>query len=431
MDRVQRLTLSRLPSLGANFPVTSTLILRLFNLLEGSSYAPAAVKSVQRLFHLPMISIRSEDGKYQLLHHLRFTIDYLRRARLLDEHGRPFNLFGIAGQLYYTEPSNLALVALIRNGILHKICSQPSMIQAKRNFIILMSHLFARRYLPRSYLNSKQVATTIKKSSSMVILPPLPDDARHVLEQHNYEILRIFTGHAVTYATKHQNDLGPGSRLPLSNKEIARTPLVEESAAEFYAHLQMTAIKAVVRSLFVANSGHDDRFQNVSELARTARLGLSLQEHAIPSFTHIVSPTNDFVLNAYIVDFFTHGQVRPLSEANAIRRGDVWFVLEEFAMTLMAVRGVLEQLVMRKARAMVDGGVDEDEDIEEEGLADVNLNDEIGEVDDEDQGESGGTKAFVSGGVRPRGVSEKDWRVLEVVHEASQEFLAKFKAMWA
>ena len=39
MDRVQRLTLSKLPSLDVNFPITSRLILRPFNLLYGSKYA--------------------------------------------------------------------------------------------------------------------------------------------------------------------------------------------------------------------------------------------------------------------------------------------------------------------------------------------------------------------------------------------------------
>jgi len=38
-----------------------------------------------------------------------------------------------------------------------------------------------------------------------------------------------------------------------------------------------------------------------------------------------------------------------------------------------------------------------------------------------------GTPGFV----RPSGVSNKDWRVYEVVNEALMEFEVKFKAMWA
>ena len=470
MNRVQRLTLSKLPSLGANFPVTSTLILRLFNILEGSEYAPAAVKAVQRLFRLPQVSFGSEEGKHQLLHHLRFSIDYLRRARLLDEQGRPFNLFGIASHLYYTEPSNFALVTLLRHGVLHRICAQPSAIRAKREFILLMSHLFGRRYLPGSYLKSGNTAEIIRRSASMVILPPLSEDARRVLATHEEEILRIFTGYALTYSSLRSAELGEDTRLPLSDIEFGGTPNTE---ARFGTWLRETSVRVTARSLFVANSGHDDRFESVADLARTARRGLSFNEHAIPSLAPIIAaPTGEAVsnmeendsgnrssghphtkhhahahtsaLNAYILDFYTHGQVQPLSDANAIRRGDVWFVLQDFALTLMTVRGVLEQLIVRKreptdVREGSDAGENEGEGGESEDLdsgfidtGDPTEKDDGGEDADQD----GGRKLAVQAGsgatrAKPVWVSERDWRVLEVIREATEEFDEKFKAMWA
>ena len=456
MDRVQRLTLSKLPSLGANFPVTSTLVLRLFNLLEGSGYAPAAVNAIQRLFRLPQISFRSEEGTHQLLHHLRISIDYLRRARLLDERGRPFNLFGITSQLYYTEPSNFAFVTLLRHGVLHRICAKRSVIQAKRDFILLMSHLFGRRYLPRSYLKDENTADIIKSSASMVILPPLSEDARRVLVAHEEEILRIFTGYALRYGSECSAELGPDTRLPLSGTEIGGTP-TSHTPARFGTWLQETALRVVVRSLFVANSGHDDRFVSVMELARTARRGLSLNEHATPSFVPILATpagagdknrkrrsklhhphAHGFALNAYILDFYTHGQVQPLSEANAIRRGDVWPMLQEFDLTLMTVRGLLEQLIMRKREGVdVREGSDTGEGEGEGGSEDLVIDtDDPTEKDDEDgdgndEGVKRGAQGSGVGRVKPSWVAKGDWRLLEVVYEATEEFHEKFKAMWA
>jgi hypothetical protein len=81
------------------------MTLRLLNLLVGSDNAPVAVKAVRSLLALPQISVASSAGRLQVLHHLRFSIDYLRRSRLLDEHGVPLNLYGLAAHLYYTEPS--------------------------------------------------------------------------------------------------------------------------------------------------------------------------------------------------------------------------------------------------------------------------------------------------------------------------------------
>lgn len=108
MDRVQRLVLSKLPPLTGNFPLTSTLVMRLFNLLHGSDYAPVAVRSVDNILNLPHVTFGSESGRDQVLHHLRFSIEYLRRNGLLDDKGKPQKLFAIAARLYVCNPTNTA-----------------------------------------------------------------------------------------------------------------------------------------------------------------------------------------------------------------------------------------------------------------------------------------------------------------------------------
>ena len=107
IDRVQRIVLSRLPPLGGTFPLTSTLTLRLFNLLDGSQNADYAVKAVKSLMSLPQISFNSDIGRSQLLHHLRFSIEYLRQSRLLDKGGQPMNLFALAAHLFVSPVTKL------------------------------------------------------------------------------------------------------------------------------------------------------------------------------------------------------------------------------------------------------------------------------------------------------------------------------------
>lgn len=219
MDRAQRLVLSKLPALGGNFPLTSTMVLRLFNLLHGSNNACTAVDAVRRLMSLPQISFLFDTGRHQLLHHVRFSIDYLRRAGLLDSSGKPIDLCGIAAHLYYTEPSNLALVALFQGGVIHQICSQSSRIDAKRDFVLLMAHLFNRQKMPKVYTSASNVKERIKKSASVVILPPLPDHAKSLLMKHNAEILDIFMSYAKAFATRYRDQLGPDNILPFSLKK--------------------------------------------------------------------------------------------------------------------------------------------------------------------------------------------------------------------
>ncbi|TFK38254.1 hypothetical protein BDQ12DRAFT_684235 [Crucibulum laeve] len=430
MDRVQRLILSRLPSISGNFPLTSTLTLRLFNLLDGSKYAPVAVKAVQSILSLPHISFGSETGQEQLRHHLRFSIEYLRQSRLLTENGEPMNLFAVAAHLYYTEPSNFALVAVLRKGALHTICTQSKGLEAKKqDFMLLMCHLFGRRYFSKVFGDEKHIKMLTQKYPSTVVLPPLQDNVREILAKHESEILRIFTAYALAYATTNESGVGRDCQLPLSGQTFSGLALDE--ASQFHAYLKTTSIRTEVRSAFVANSGHSDDFTSISELVTTARRGLHLNGHAIPSMERILASSHstpgegglEHVLNGYLLDFYTHGQVATLAAANGIRRGDVWYLLQDFTLILATIKAALEQLLLRvsKRSSVRDDSDEEDTDIDlDRVIVDTN---EVDQVDIAEPGESDFK--------RPLGVQDIDWKVYELVRSVSVEFEKKFKAMWA
>lgn len=419
MDRIQRLILSKLPSLGGTFPLTSTMILRLFNLLEGSKYAPVAVKAIKSMLSLPRIGFGSDLGRHQLLHHLRFSIEYLRRSYLVNETGKPMNLFAVAAHLYYTEPSNLALVTLLRHGALHKISRLPSFDLAKREFVLLMCHLFGRRYLSPVFANRRHLQELTRRYPSMVILPPISDHARAILHRHDEEILRIFTGYALAYAEEHEAQIGPGTRLPLSNVDYSRC--ADASSSQVIKYLQSTANHVVARSIFVATSGHCDLFGSINELTQTARQGLHLHNHAIPSMEHLITQVDEdnssqHDLNAYLFDFYIHGQVKTLETANGIRRGDIWYLLQDFTLTLATVKAALQQLLLKTSSEVAS----QRDDLEEGGETHAVDPDE-GDTD-EDDGEE-------SDFVRPSAISSTDWKVYEVVRDVYKEFNEKFRDM--
>jgi ATP-dependent RNA helicase DDX60 len=418
MDRIQRLMLSRLPVLSGSFPLTSTLCLRLFNLLHGSDHSDFAVKAVQSLFKLPRISFGSETGHSELLHHLRFSIDYLQRAGLLDSKGQPMNLFAVAAHLYHTDPSNLALVTLIRRGVLHVICSQKNLINAKYDFMLTMCHLFGRRYLPKAYANDKHLRDLRSRSPSRIVLPPLLPVVQEALVQHNAEILQIFSAYAFLYVSQHRALIGREDELPLSKVSIGHG--ATDCRSLFHRSIRETAIPLTSRSPFVANSGHSEQCATVRELVQTCRRDLHLNDHAIPSFDDIIAgvgKSNDSAqLNAYLLDFFIHGQVNPLVHANGIRRGDVWFVLQDFQLTLLTIRNALQQLLLRASERK-----------DPDGLENVEDEDFYVDMPEVDELEEDSSRSFR----RPGEVSEKDWRVYEVVDAVAEEFSEKFKKMWA
>jgi hypothetical protein len=164
---------------------------------------------------------------------------------------------------------------------------------------------------------------------------------------------------------------------------------------------------------------------------------MNLDEHTIPSFKGITGRTNQdgrkYALNAYLLDFYVHGQVAALAAANAIRRGDVWFLLQDFDLTLMTVRGVLEQLLQKRSVGEK-GATPDNADLNEEvdngyaSLDPVQWEDE----EEEASGKREETKRkSTHDSQRPQRVSGADWRVFQVVNGALEEFHEKFKAMWA
>lgn len=239
------------------------------------------------------------------------------------------------------------------NGVLHKICEQSSTITAKHQYIHLMCHLFGRRYISRITLNSETMSNLLRTYPSMVVLSPLPKSICQALNKHDQDALDIFIAYVVAYSKEHDSRLGPGDCLPLSGIRYTNADGASDEQPRLNQYLERTAVKVVARSIFVANSGHGDHFGTISELARTVRQGVYLNEHVIPSTTHLATGgTKEYELNAYLLDFYTHGQKASLIRANGIRENDVWHLLEDFSLALASVKAALEQMFTTNAKAI-------------------------------------------------------------------------------
>ena len=145
--KICRLLSSRLPDLNGHFPITTTLVLRLFSLLQESGESPYAVRAINSLLSQARLYLDGEAFKHQVLHHLRFSIEYLRRQSLLSPRGTPINFAGLTSHLYFTENSSFALNALIKNGYFHELCAEVDSKESHvlRTLMVVMSHLFGRR----------------------------------------------------------------------------------------------------------------------------------------------------------------------------------------------------------------------------------------------------------------------------------------------
>lgn len=126
----------------------------------------------------------------------------------------------------------------------------------------------------------------------------------------------VFSTYVKTFADQHLKD--PEDTLPLSEMRIG-------SEEQFYIPPNANCQHTIIRSPFVALSGHSDEFESISDLCGTVRSGVFLEEAVVPYLP--IHPETTVPLNAYLYDFYKHGDVNALERANKIRKSDVWFHL--------------------------------------------------------------------------------------------------------
>lgn len=362
LSKIHTLLSSRLPDLNGHFPITTTLVLRLFTLLHSSENSRFAVRCVNALLSQPRLYLGGEDAKMTVLHHLRFSIEYLRRQHLLDSQGVPLNFAGAVSHLYFTENAAFTFHALLKDGYFHEICAKfddnPEAV--KRELMLTMAHLFGRRHCRQA--DEEFVQDVVKKSSSIVFLPPLPEQAANVLRRHNKNTLDIFTAYVRTFVDQHVEE--PDNTLPLTTVAVGG-----ESSPR--GSLRPKPLPKA-RSIFVALSGHDDHFESIHDLCSTTRSGVFIEEAVVPHIG-LYPDDSDLPLNAYLYDFFNAGDVNALITANKIRRGDIWFVLNDLSMTLATITTSLSSFLGLAAESDLDfidvrGGGDEEEENREDKM---------------------------------------------------------------
>ncbi|OAX83413.1 hypothetical protein ACJ72_02233 [Emergomyces africanus] len=326
-SKVCRLLGSRLPDLHGHFPITTSLVLRLFTLVHESKQAPSAVKMINSLLSCPHIYLGGGEARDTVLHHLRFSIEFLRRNYLLGPDGAPLNFAGCVSHLYFVENSSFAFHALLKEGYFHDLCRDLDTSRKSKilTLMLVLSQLFGRIYLPPSVLEKEKGA--VKKSTSTIILPPLPRQAAKLLRRNNEEILKIYSAYVKTFVDHHVTE--PDCKLPLSGMKCGGDEALKMANTASQSPVQYT-------SAFYALSGHRDEWNNIPDLCETVRSGVWLEKAVVP-YVGLYPEEGKLPLNAYLYDFFKHGNVNAIEKHNGIRKGDIWFLLNDFSLVLATI----------------------------------------------------------------------------------------------
>lgn len=405
-SKVCRLLSSRLPDLNGHFPITTSLVLRLFTLLHETKSGDYATKAVNALLSQPRLYLGGEEAKMTVLHHLRFSIEYLRRQSILGPKGEPLNFAGLVSHLYYTENSGFAFHTLLKGGYFHTLCKDIDE-QPKKTLLELMltlSHLFGRMTCRRA--DEDYIKNVVKPSTSIVFLPPMPSAAKKLLEMHNAETLAIYRAYVSTFVKQHIKT--PDDSLPLSKFKAGPT------AKKDFVTVSTSTHPVRLRSPFVALSGHTDKFTSIHDLCSTVRHGVFLEENVIPH----VPTESDAPLNAYLYDYYKHGDLNAIVKANKIPRGNSWFLLNDFSLILATIVASIKNFM---------GLAEGEEDFENVRGSGDQADEMAGEKiagEDEDENEMPDV-------AWAKGEGGDLVKVLKALVMLKTEFDEKFRAMWA
>ncbi|KAH9906763.1 hypothetical protein F4778DRAFT_769151 [Xylariomycetidae sp. FL2044] len=325
--RAFELMSSRLPDLKGHFPLSTTLILRILGLLHATNNSELASGMMKALLSQGRLYLGGPEARMSIRHHLRFSIEYLRCQHLLSSDGTPLNFAGLVGHLYFTENAAFAFHSLLKGGYFHNLCSQidKDPKHTLNTLTLVMAHLFGR--IPARGQVSRS-SDGMKSKVSSLLLPRLPQEAEKLLLAHNKETLRIFETYATTYIDQHLSDISD-RHLPYTGTSVG---------AEKHQALGVpnTVPPPKLRSPFSVLSGFTDEFISIYDLCSTVRNGVFLEESAVP-YIPIWPHDTPTPFNAYIYNFFKHGDFVALTRDNKIKKGDVWFLLKDFSLVLATI----------------------------------------------------------------------------------------------
>ncbi|KAI5919768.1 hypothetical protein F4810DRAFT_714118 [Camillea tinctor] len=364
LRRAFELMSSRLPDLKGHFPLSTTLVLRILGLIDATTASSTtdgnstyAVDLFKCLLAHNRLYLGGPEAKMAIRHHLRFSIEYLRRQHLLSATGKPLNFAGLIGHLYFTENAAFAFHSLLKGGYFHTLCSRidKNRTETLRTLVLVMAHLFCHVSVEslRKYNPGVDIAT------SSLVLPRLPEDAERLLIQHNEETLQTFKSYAASYIEKAH--LPPDRHLPLTGIAVGpeKPDLIDSILGNPGAHPP-----PILRSPFAGLSGRTDTFESIHDLCSGIRSGVFLEESVVPHMRVWPHDREATPLNAYLYNFFITGDFTALTRDNRIKKGDVWFLLKDFSLVLATVVASLTNFVGLDSAGGIGGGA---------GLDDVDI----------------------------------------------------------
>eukprot|EP01117_Protostelium_nocturnum_P014372 TRINITY_DN5469_c0_g1_i1.p1 TRINITY_DN5469_c0_g1~~TRINITY_DN5469_c0_g1_i1.p1 ORF type:complete len:1744 (+),score=799.57 TRINITY_DN5469_c0_g1_i1:145-5376(+) len=322
-SKIKRLLANRLPDIISSSPVTPTSVLRLLTMYECTKKDPYGLEVAKTFLNHPLSFFKSNGVSKQTVmkSHMLFSAEYLLREGIVNQEGVPIASAGVVHHLFYLEPENFWVAALLRSGAFDCLVQENvSVIDQQLHLMEVLANIFFRIPLHKSQLLEKN------RGPSIVLLPSLPKSFSNFLKQHEKRLRRYTLDYAHFFVEQFRDQLPADDVLPLSGLSLVPS---SSSSSTISDRLKESSGKREIVSSFVAMSGVREEESSLTEVCDTLRNGIAIDKAIMP-----VNNIEGDVLNCFAVDFLRHGIASALIRYNRIRHEILWESLREFSLVL-------------------------------------------------------------------------------------------------
>lgn len=326
--KIQRLMVSGLPTLSGGSLLNLSFVARLlcyYNSLGGQ--AKPEIENVLR--HRALAGAESPARAHFSQHFIRFTLEYLLREGLMDQHGQLLGFSGLLLHLYALEPANLQLVALFQRGYFHDLCSayQSTPAAIHETLLVVLAHLFGASFWVGSNLPG------IPGSNTDTFVE-LPAQARSLLDAHKSSTLRLINATLKQLASV----VGPPTELlPLAAASSSASS--SSAAAASPSALNNNAALATIQSAHCPVDSSELR--SYSEMLSSIRPDFRPFFSSFPDLANADNRDRKLLAKDYLLHFWNDGSMLSLIARDRIPRSQVWYLLYNFDFTLKIIVEVL------------------------------------------------------------------------------------------
>jgi len=333
--RVFSLVSGAVTTLVGSQPITPSICLRSiisYNTTQRTD-RPATAKRIEGLLNPPLfLSSLDEESAERHLSYTRWLyriyIDYLYRLGLITRVTKPVDLAELASNLFFAEPANFLLCHFLLSGVVDRICESSENQETRGNKLLhLLCYLI--KPFPITNYSASLIENGVLSTESDVILSPLDPKTEEILNSYHLQSLELFTNtFRKSYSAQepHRSTTWlPFSEIPIGTQN--GSSIESGDSSSLLGSLRDSRSNLILRSPFVALSGHYDRFRSAGELATTSPLVIPIEADHIPSVVIEDIRGRRLKLSSYALDFFKFGSKKLLVNENGLKENVAWELL--------------------------------------------------------------------------------------------------------